>query len=66
MIRRVFVDTKWRPKKNRGSKMHVCYDPQNDIFFEVNSLIELKYYDEIYLDSSFFSKHVATTKRVNH
>jgi hypothetical protein len=54
MTRRVFVDTKWRPKKNRDSKMHVCYDPQNDTFFEVNSLIELKYYDEIYLDSSLF------------
>jgi hypothetical protein len=54
MVRRVFVDTKWRPKKNRGSKMHVCYDPQNDVFFEVNELTELKDYDEIYLDSSLF------------
>jgi hypothetical protein len=54
MIRRVFVDTKWRPRKRRDSKMHICYDPQNDTFFEVNSLIELKYYDEIYLDSSLF------------
>jgi len=54
MVRRVFVDTKWRAKKNRGSKMHVCYDPQNDVFFEVDSLTELKDYDEIYLDSSLF------------
>jgi hypothetical protein len=54
MVRRVFVDTKWRAKKNRGSKMHVCYDPQNDVFFEVNELTELKDYDEIYLDSSLF------------
>jgi hypothetical protein len=34
--------------------MHIRYDPQNDTFFEVNSLVELKYYDEIYLDSSLF------------
>jgi hypothetical protein len=54
MIRRVFVDTKWNPRKHRDSKMHVCYDPQNDIFFEVNELTELKDYDEIYLDSSLF------------
>jgi len=54
MVRRVFVDTKWRSKKNRGSKMHVCYDPEKDIFFEVNELTELKDYDEIYLDSSLF------------
>jgi hypothetical protein len=54
MVRRVFVDTKWRPKKNRGSKMHVCYDPEKDIFFEVNELTELKDYDEIYLDCSLF------------
>jgi len=54
MVRRVFVDTKWRSRKNRGSKMHVCYDPQNNVFFEVNELTELKDYDEIYLDSSLF------------
>jgi len=54
MVRRVFVDTKWSPKKRRGSRMHVCYDPQNDVFFEVNELTELKDYDEIYLDSSLF------------
>jgi hypothetical protein len=54
MISRVFVDTKWSPRKRRGSKMHVCYDPQNNIFFEVNELTELKDYDEIYLDSSLF------------
>jgi hypothetical protein len=34
--------------------MHICYDPQNDIFFEVDELTELKDYDEIYLDSSIF------------
>jgi hypothetical protein len=54
MVRRVFVDTKWRSRKNRGSKMHVCYDPEKDIFFEVNELTELNDYDEIYLDSSLF------------
>jgi hypothetical protein len=54
MVRRVFVDTKWRSRKNRGSKMHVCFDPQNNVFFEVNELTELKDYDEIYLDSSLF------------
>jgi len=54
MVRRVFVDTKWRSRKNRGSKMHLCYDPEKDIFFEVNELTELKDYDEIYLDSSLF------------
>ena len=54
MARRVFVDTKWRSRKNRGSKMHVCYDPQNNVFFEVNELTELNDYDEIYLDSSLF------------
>jgi hypothetical protein len=53
MTRRVFVDTKWRPKKNRGLKMHVCYDPEKDIFFEVNELTELKDYDEIYLDHHY-------------
>ena len=54
MIRRVFIDTKWSPKKHRDSKKHVCYDPEKDIFFEVDSLTELKDYDEIYLDSSLF------------
>ena len=42
------IDTAWNSKK------HVCYDPEKDIFFEVNSLAELKDYDEIYLDSSLF------------
>jgi hypothetical protein len=54
MIRRVFVDTMWSPRKHRGSKKHLCYDPEKDIFFEVDSLTELKDYDEIYLDSSLF------------
>jgi len=53
MARRIFVDTKWDPKKNKNSK-HVCYDPDKDVFFEVDSLAELKEYDEIYLDSSIF------------
>ena len=54
MIRRVFVDTRWSPKKHRGLKKHACYDPEKDIFFEVNKLTDLKEYDEIYLDSSIF------------
>jgi len=54
MIRRVFVDTVWSPRKHRDSKKHLCYDPEKDIFFEVDSLTELKDYDEIYLDSSLF------------
>ena len=48
MIRRVFIDTAWNSKK------HVCYDSEKDVFFEVDSLAELKDYDEIYLDSSIF------------
>jgi hypothetical protein len=48
MVRRVFIDTAWRSKK------HTCYDPDRDIFFEVDSLTELKDYDEIYLDGSLF------------
>jgi hypothetical protein len=35
--------------------MHVCYDPQNDIFFEVDKLTDLKDYDGICLDRSIFS-----------
>jgi len=54
MVRRVFVDTKWGPKRHRGSKEHTCYDPEKDIFFEVDKLAELKDYDEVYLDSSLF------------
>jgi len=48
MTKRVFIDTAWNSKK------HVCYDPEGDVFFEVNSLTELKGYDEVYLDSSIF------------
>jgi len=48
MVRRVFIDTAWKSKK------HTCYDPDRDIFFEVDSLTELKDYDEVYLDSSLF------------
>ncbi len=54
MIGGVFVNTRWSPKKHRDSKKHVCYDLEEDVFFEVNSLTELKGYDEIYLDSSIF------------
>ena len=45
---RVFVDTAW------NSKRHTCYDPIKDVFFEVDSLVELKDYQEMYLDSSIF------------
>jgi len=54
MARRIFIDTGWNPKKNKNSRKHVFYDPSKDIFFEVDSLTELKDYDEIYLDSSIF------------
>jgi hypothetical protein len=54
MSRRIFIDTKWNPKKNNNSRKHVCYDPEKDVFFEIDSLTELKDYDEIYLDSSIF------------
>jgi len=54
MVRKVFVDTKWDARKHRDSKKHICYDPEKDVFIEVDSLIELKDYDEIYLDSSIF------------
>jgi len=54
MSRRIFIDTKWNPKKNKNSRKHVCYDPEKDVFIEVDSLAELKDYDEIYLDSSIF------------
>ncbi|MEM1727671.1 MAG: hypothetical protein QW662_04550 [Nitrososphaerota archaeon] len=49
MTRRVFVDTAW------NSKPHICYDPGEDGFFEVNDLAELAgKYDEVYLDSALF------------
>jgi len=54
MARRIFIDTKWNPKKNKNSKKHVCYDPEKDVFIEFDSLTELKEYDEIFLDSSIF------------
>jgi hypothetical protein len=54
MVRRVLIDTMWSPRKHRDSKMHVCYDPEEDVFIEVDSLMELKDYDKIYLDSSIF------------
>jgi hypothetical protein len=48
MVRRIFIDTAWKSKK------YTCYDPDRDTFFEVDSLIELEDYDEIYLDGSLF------------
>jgi hypothetical protein len=48
MIRRVFIDTAWKSKK------HTCYEPDRDIFFEVDSLTELKDYDEVCLNGSLF------------
>jgi hypothetical protein len=48
MVRRVFIDTAWKSKK------HTCYEPDRDIFFEVDSLTELKDYDEVYLNGSLF------------
>jgi hypothetical protein len=48
VVRRVFIDNAWKSKK------YTCYDPDRDIFFEVDSLIELEDYDEIYLDGSLF------------
>jgi len=54
MAGRIFVDTKWNPKKHENSRKYVCYDSEKDVFFEVDSLTELKEYDEIYLDSSIF------------
>ena len=47
-VKRVFVDTA------RNEKLHACYDPGIDKFFEVMNLSELRDYDEIYLDSSLF------------
>ncbi|MEN2975446.1 MAG: hypothetical protein ABDH32_07755 [Candidatus Caldarchaeales archaeon] len=47
-IKVVFIDTA------NNSKKHHCYDPDRDRFFEVDSLKELKDYDEIYIDSSIF------------
>ena len=52
--RRVFVDTKWNPKKHKDSRKHTCYGPEKDVFIEVDSLTELKDYDGIYLDSLLF------------
>jgi len=47
MTRRVFVDTAW-------NKPNACYDPESDEFFEVQRLVDLRDYDEIYLDSLLF------------
>ncbi|MEM2847064.1 MAG: hypothetical protein QW624_05510, partial [Nitrososphaerota archaeon] len=49
MVRRVFVDTAW------NSKLHTCYDPAEDMFFEVEDLAELTgRYDEVYIDCALF------------
>jgi len=48
MSERVFVDTAW------NSKPHACYDPHADKFFEVERLMDLGNYEEIYLDSLLF------------
>ena len=47
-IKRVFVDTAWK------GKLHACYDPLTDRFFEEDKLADLKDYDDIYLDSLLF------------
>ena len=47
MTKRVFVDTAW-------NKLNACYDPESDEFFEVQRLVDLRDYDEIYLDSLLF------------
>jgi hypothetical protein len=54
VVRIVFIDTRWSPKKCKDSKKYTCYDPEKDVFFEVDELTELIDYDEIYLDSSLF------------
>ncbi|MEM1710813.1 MAG: hypothetical protein QXU12_00180 [Nitrososphaerota archaeon] len=49
MVRRVYVDTAWK------SKLHTCYDPAEDGFFEVEDLAELAgRYDEVYIDCALF------------
>jgi len=49
MVRRVYVDTAWK------SKLHTCYDPVEDRFFEVEDLTELaEKYNKVYLDSALF------------
>ena len=47
-VKRVFVDTAWK------RKLHTCYDPLTDRFFEVKKLADFKDYGEIYLDSLLF------------
>jgi len=47
MTRRVFVDT-------ACNRLNACYDPESDEFFEVQRLVDLRDYDEIYLDSLLF------------
>ena len=47
MTKRVFVDTAW-------NRLNACYDPESDEFFEVQRLVDLRDYDEIYLDSLLF------------
>jgi len=47
VVSMVFVDTGW-------SKPHACYDPDAERFFNVGSLLELRGYRRIFLDSSLF------------
>ena len=47
-VKRIFVDTAWK------RKFHACYDSNTDKFFEAEKLVDLKGYDEIYLDSLLF------------
>ncbi|MEM1977166.1 MAG: hypothetical protein QXX29_04635 [Nitrososphaerota archaeon] len=50
MTKRIFVDTA------ENSKPHVCYDPDQDVFFEVKDLREaIGRYDKVYLDTLFAS-----------
>ncbi|MEM1976384.1 MAG: hypothetical protein QXX29_00605 [Nitrososphaerota archaeon] len=51
MVRRVYVDTAWK------SKLHTCYDPVEDRFFEVEDLAELaEKYNKVYIDNTIFPR----------
>lgn len=47
-LSKIFVDTAW------ASKKHMCYDPEKNIFFEVDDPTKFRDYGEIFLDSSLF------------
>lgn len=51
MTRAVFVDVAVTDSKRR--KKHCCYDPVDDKFFKIKSLMELENYDEVYIDMLF-------------